>query len=67
MDRADFRVVLNGADVDRGNIQYAGVTPGFAGLFQINLVLPADAPASPQIQIGYGSQLSPAGVILPLH
>ena len=67
VDRADFRVAVSGADVDRGNIQYAGVTPGFAGLFQINPVLPANAPASPQIQIGYGSQLSPAGVILPLH
>jgi uncharacterized protein (TIGR03437 family) len=50
-----------------GSIQYAGVTPGFAGLFQINLVLPADAPNHPQIQIGYGSQLSPAGVALPLQ
>jgi uncharacterized protein (TIGR03437 family) len=67
VDRVDFRVMLNGADVDHGNIQYAGVTPGFAGLFQINLLLPPDAPANPQIQIGYGSQLSPAGVILPLQ
>ena len=67
VDRADFRVVLNGADVDPGNIQYAGVTPGFAGLFQINLLLPADAPENPQVQIGYGNQLSPPGVILPLQ
>jgi uncharacterized protein (TIGR03437 family) len=67
VDRADFRVVLNGADVDSANIQYAGVTPGFAGLFQINLLLPADAPANAQIQIGYGDQLSPGGVILALQ
>jgi uncharacterized protein (TIGR03437 family) len=67
VDRADFRVVLNGKDVDSANIQYAGVTPGFAGLFQINLLLPADAPPNPQIQIGYGDQLSPAGLTLPLQ
>jgi uncharacterized protein (TIGR03437 family) len=66
-DRAEFRVLLNGVDVDPRSILYAGVTPGFAGLFQINLQLPDDAPANPQIQIGYGAQLSPSGVILPLQ
>jgi uncharacterized protein (TIGR03437 family) len=66
-DRVDFRVLLNGTDVDPRLILYAGVTPGFAGLFQINLQLPVDAPANPQIQIGYGTQLSPSGVILPLQ
>jgi uncharacterized protein (TIGR03437 family) len=66
-DIADFRVLLNGVEVDPANIQYAGVTPGFGGLFQINLLLPNDAPPNPQIQIGYGSQLSPSGRILPLQ
>jgi uncharacterized protein (TIGR03437 family) len=66
-DRADFRVVLNGTDVDSHLVLYAGVTPGFAGLFQINLQLPANAPSNPEIRIGYGAQLSPAGRILPLQ
>ena len=66
-DRADFRVLLNGLDIDPRLILYAGVTPGFGGLFQINLQLPPDAPPNPQIQIGYGAQLSPAGIILPLQ
>ena len=63
----DFRVVLNGTDVDSHLVLYAGVTPGFAGLFQINLQLPANAPSNPEIRIGYGAQLSPAGRILPLQ
>jgi uncharacterized protein (TIGR03437 family) len=66
-DRADFRVLLNGMDVDPKYVQYAGVTPGFAGLFQINLQLPGDAPSNPEIRIGYGDQMSPAGRFLPLQ
>jgi uncharacterized protein (TIGR03437 family) len=67
VDRSDFRVVLNGTDVDPAGIEYAGVTPGFGGLFQINLLLPDSVPANPQIQIGYGNQLSPAGLFLPVQ
>lgn len=64
VDRADFHVTLNGVDVDPRRIFYAGVTPGYAGLFQINLQLPPDCPPNPEIRIGYGSALSPAGRIL---
>ena len=67
VNRAQFRVLLNGADVDPRRIEYAGVTPGFAGLFQINLRLPDDAPSNPEIQIGFTGQLSPAGRYLPLR
>ena len=63
----DFHVMLNGVQVDSRSIQYAGVTPGFAGLFQINLKIPDDAPANPEIRVGYTNLMSPAGRILPLQ
>jgi uncharacterized protein (TIGR03437 family) len=64
---SNFSLLLNGVAVSPQQILYAGVTPMFAGLFQINLQLPANAPANPQIQIGYAGILSPAGRILPLQ
>jgi uncharacterized protein (TIGR03437 family) len=66
-DLSDFQVELNGAAVDPKLILYAGIAPGFAGLFQINLQLPADAPQNPEIRIGFGSNLSPAERYLPIQ
>ena len=66
-DLPDFQVLLNGAAVDRSLIQYAGDAPGFAGLFQINLQLPADSPANPEIRIGFGNALSPPQRYLPVQ
>jgi uncharacterized protein (TIGR03437 family) len=64
---ADFRVLLNGGAVDSHLILYAGVTPGFGGLYQINMQLPANAPANPEIRIGFSAVTSPAGRILPVQ
>jgi uncharacterized protein (TIGR03437 family) len=36
----EFRVVLDGVALDSGLVYYAGVAPGFGGLYQINLKLP---------------------------
>jgi uncharacterized protein (TIGR03437 family) len=70
-DLVDFQVLLNGTAVDPQLIQYAGDAPGFAGLFQINVQLPANCPPNPEIQIGYvnnqGSNLSPAQLLLPVQ
>ncbi len=66
-DLADFQVELNGTPVDRQLIQYAGSAPGYAGLFQINLQLPADCPSNPEIQVGFGQSLSPAQRYLPVE
>jgi uncharacterized protein (TIGR03437 family) len=62
-----FQVWLNGIAVDPSNVPYAGVTPGYAGLYQVNLRLPADAPPNPEIRIGWPSQMSPAQLFLPLQ
>jgi uncharacterized protein (TIGR03437 family) len=64
---AAFGVFLNGEPVDRANILYAGLAPGFAGLYQINLKLPDNAPRNPEIRIGFNDILSPTDVRLPLQ
>lgn len=59
-----FQVWLNGVAVPRERILYAGVTPGFAGLFQVNLQLPADTPKDPEIRVGTPERMSPSGCVL---
>jgi uncharacterized protein (TIGR03437 family) len=63
----DFQVQLNGVAVDRTAVIYAGVVPGYAGLYQINLRLPQDAPQNPEIRVGTTSQMSPAQRYLPVQ
>lgn len=70
-DLIDFEVLINGVPVNSQSILYAGVTPGFAGLFQVNLQLPANCPPNPEIRIGFssasGDNLSPAQRFLPVQ
>ena len=65
--RSDFLVVLNGTPVDSSRILYAGIAPGFAGVYQINLIVPDAVDMNPEIRIGTIAQMSPAGRILPLQ
>jgi uncharacterized protein (TIGR03437 family) len=65
-DMSSFQVLLNGTAVNSKSILYAGVTPGFAGLFQINLLLPVDAPDNPEIRVSSSGVLSPPGRRIPL-
>ena len=60
----DFSILLNGAPVDGERILWAGLAPGFAGLYQINLQLPDALDSDPDIRIALSGQLSPEGVKL---
>jgi uncharacterized protein (TIGR03437 family) len=62
----NFRLLLDGTDVERWRAFYVGLTPGFAGLYQINLTLPENLADKPVIRIGFGDLLSPEGLKLPL-
>ena len=64
---SSFTLLINGVAVNPQLILYAGVTPGYAGLFQINVTLPDDAPTNPEIRIGYDGIFSPPGRTLPLQ
>jgi uncharacterized protein (TIGR03437 family) len=64
---ADFVVLLNGQPVSATRIFYAGVSPPYAGLFQINLRIPDDAPADPEIRCGFPEKMSRPGGILPIR
>jgi len=61
---AELQVLLNGEPCPASSIYYAGLTPGFAGLYQINLMLPDVLPPDPEIQMVIGTQASPALVQL---
>ena len=64
---ADFKVFLDGAALDGGGIEYAGVAPGFAGVYQINIKLPAWTGLNPELRIAIGDQLGKAGLHLPVR
>jgi uncharacterized protein (TIGR03437 family) len=69
-DSADFQILLNGTAVDSGQILYVGAPEGYAGLFQVNFLLPANAPQNPEIRVGTSGPdglMSPAQRFLPLQ
>ena len=63
---SEFQLLLDGLPLDSSLILYAGIAPGFAGLYQINVQLPNTVNSNPDLQIGFPDALSPAGVKLPL-
>jgi uncharacterized protein (TIGR03437 family) len=65
--RSQLQILLNGVACPPGNVLYAGLAPGFAGLYQINLQLPDDVTANPQIQVSVGPQISPGLVQLAVQ
>lgn len=63
---ADFQVLLDGNPVDSSGIAYAGLAPGFAGLYQINFTLPPGTGSNPEIRIAIGDGISIAGLHIPV-
>jgi uncharacterized protein (TIGR03437 family) len=59
-----LRVSVAGDVLAPDRILYAGLTPGFAGLYQINLILPPTLGADPEIRAAVGDQAGPAGLKL---
>ncbi len=64
---SSLKVVLNGAALDSSAILYAGFSPGSAGLYQINLLLPANAGTNPAIQVSVAGQTSAAACQLAVQ
>ncbi len=63
----DFQVWLNGVAVDPASIEYAGAVAGYAGLFQINVSLPANSPSNPEIRVGTSALMSPPNRFLAVQ
>ena len=55
----DAEVRLAGVPLGRSNLFYIGVTPGFAGLYQVNLRIPDDTPDDPELAISIAGVESP--------
>jgi uncharacterized protein (TIGR03437 family) len=64
---SQLQILLNAKPCPPGNVLYAGLAPGFAGLYQINLRLPADVGANPQIRVSVGPQISPGFIQLAVQ
>lgn len=58
----EFSVYLNGVAVEASRILYAGLAPGFAGLYQINLRLPELAERNPEVRVGFRDVMSQEGL-----
>lgn len=61
---ANLSVLLDGTPVKASAIEYAGVAPGFAGLYQINLKLPGSTGQNPEIRLQLDGASSISGVHL---
>ena len=64
---SDLRIVVGGKTLDSASTAYAGVTPGSPGLYQVNVRLPKQVAANPEIRLTIGDQSGPSNMKLPLR
>jgi len=64
---SDLKLTLDGIAMNPAWIKYAGLTPGMAGLYQINLALPDNLGTDPEIRVAVAGQTSLAGLRLALR
>jgi len=64
---SDLQVLIGDNLLSPDQIQYAGVSPGLAGVYQINLVLPPELDTDPEIRVAIGGQMSSAGAKLAVN
>jgi uncharacterized protein (TIGR03437 family) len=64
---SQLKILFNGEPSPPASVLYAGLAPGFAGLYQINLRLPLNLTADPQIQIAVGPEISPVSIPLTVQ
>ncbi|WP_031495192.1 hypothetical protein [Bryobacter aggregatus] len=62
--RTEYRARVDGVEIDSNSIFYVGVTPGYAGLYQMNLRLPGQLGDDPILEIGIGGNWSDPGTRL---
>ena len=61
----DFQVILDGAAIDPSLVQYVGVAPFNAGLYQVNVRMPSDlGTGNPLLQVSVAGYVSPDNVRL---
>jgi len=66
-DPVEVEATIGGEALTGPDIYYWGLAPGFAGLYQFNLRIPADAQAGNlQVLVGVNRQWSQPGVLIPV-
>jgi uncharacterized protein (TIGR03437 family) len=63
---AKLSILLDGKPVPPAAVSYAGIAPGFAGLYQINFQLPMSTGANPEIRVQVDGPMSASKVYLPV-
>jgi len=62
---SSLKIALDGKELDPVYNKYAGVTPGSAGLYQLNLEIPRETGADPEIRVSGDAPAS--GLKLPIR